>query len=655
VIPELGQFALILALGLALIQASVPLLGATRERKDWMALARPAATGQFVFVLAAFLVLCHAFLNDDFSVLYVSLNSNTALPTPYKLAAVWGAHEGSLLLWILILSAWTLAVTAGSRSLPEAFAARVLGVLGIVSVGMLLFTILTSNPFERLFPAAMDGNDLNPLLQDPALVIHPPILYAGYVGLAVPFAFAVAALLTGKLSPEWARWTRPWTTAAWMFLTVGIALGSWWAYYELGWGGWWFWDPVENASFMPWLAGTALIHSLAVTERRGIFKSWTLLLAIAAFSLSLLGTFLVRSGILVSVHAFASDPARGLFILLLLSVITGGALILYAARARHLTVEGGFRLVSRESFLLMNNILLVVATAAVLFGTLYPLFLDALGLGKISVGPPYFNTVFLIPMLPLAALVGVGMHSTWVRMSSESLVRRLILPAGVAVGIGVIFPWIIFGRASALTMIGVSVGLWVVAAALLDPVKRILRRGSAPIALTRGQWGMTFAHLGVGIFILGATVTSSYNVETDTSATPGDRWEVDGYELVFRDIRRVDGPNFQATEGEFEVRRDGRLVTILNPQKRIYRVQTSPMTEAAIDVGWGRDLFVALGDPLGDGAWSLRVQVKPLIRFIWLGALIMAFGGLLAITDPRYRTQRKQEKVQPSSELVETA
>ena len=653
-IPELGQFALILALGLALIQASVPLLGATRGRQDWMALARPAAVGQFVFVAAAFLVLCHAFLNDDFSVLYVSLNSNTALPTPYKIAAVWGAHEGSLLLWILILSTWTLAVTVGSRSLPEPFAARVLGVLGIVSVGMLLFTILTSNPFERLFPAAMDGNDLNPLLQDPALVIHPPILYGGYVGLAVPFAFAVAVLLTGKLSPEWARWTRPWTVAAWMFLTVGIALGSWWAYYELGWGGWWFWDPVENASFMPWLACTALIHSLAVTERRGIFKSWTLLLAITAFSLSLLGTFLVRSGILVSVHSFASDPARGLFILLLLSVITGGSLILFAARARHLTVEGGFRLISRESFLLMNNILLVVATAAVLFGTLYPLFLDALGLGKISVGPPYFNTVFLIPMLPLAALVGVGMHSTWVRMSGESLARRLILPAGVAVGLGIILPWIIFGRASALTMIGVSLGLWVVAAALLDPLKRVLRRGSAPIAFTRGQWGMTFAHLGLGIFILGATVTSSYNLETDMSATPGDRWEVGGYELVFRDIRRVDGPNFQATEGEFEVRRDGRLITILNPQKRIYRVQTSPMTEAAIDVGWGRDLFVALGDPLGDGAWSLRVQVKPLIRFIWLGALIMAFGGLLAITDPRYRAQRAQEKVQLSAQSVKT-
>jgi len=643
-IPELGQFALILALGLTLIQASVPLLGAATQREDWMALARPAATGQFVFVAVAFLALCHAFLNDDFSVRYVAMNSNTALPTAYKIAAVWGAHEGSLLLWILILSTWTLAVTVGSRSLPEAFAARVLGVLGIVSVGMLVFTLLTSNPFERLFPAAAEGNDLNPLLQDPGLVMHPPILYSGYVGLAVPFAFAVAALLTGSLSSAWARWARPWTVAAWMFLTVGIALGSWWAYYELGWGGWWFWDPVENASFMPWLAGTALIHSLAVTERRGIFKSWTLLLAIAAFSLSLLGTFLVRSGILVSVHAFASDPARGLFILLLLSVITGGSLILYAVRARHLTVEGGFRLISRESFLLMNNILLVVATAAVLFGTLYPLFLDALGLGKISVGPPYFNTVFLIPMLPLAVLIGVGMHSAWLRTSGESLARRLALPAGVALALGITIPWLVFGRASALTMIGVSAGLWVVGAALLEPVKRVLRRGAAPMPLTRGQWGMSFAHLGVGVFILGATVTSSYNVETDSSASPGDRWEVDGYELVFRDIRRIQGPNFEATEGEFEVRRDGRLVTILTPQKRVYRVQTSPMTEAAIDVGWGRDLFVALGDPLGDGAWSLRVQVKPLIRFIWLGALIMAFGGLLAISDPRYRTKRARQE-----------
>jgi cytochrome c-type biogenesis protein CcmF len=594
VIPELGQFALILALGLALIQASVPILGAAREREDWMALARPVAVGQFVFVAAAFLILCHAFLNDDFTVLYVATNSNSALPNAYKIAAVWGAHEGSLLLWILILSVWTLAVSVGSRSLPEAFASRVLGGLGLVSVGMLLFTLLTSNPFERLFPAALDGNDLNPLLQDPALVMHPPILYMGYVGLAVPFAFAVAALLTGSLSSAWARWTRPWTVAAWMFLTVGIALGSWWAYYELGWGGWWFWDPVENASFMPWLAATALIHSLAVTERRGIFKSWTLLLAIFAFSLSLLGTFLVRSGILVSVHSFASDPARGLFILLFLSVITGGSLILYAVRARHLTVEGGFRLVSREAFLLMNNILLVVATAAVLFGTLYPLFLDALSMGKISVGPPYFNAVFLIPTLPLAALVGFGMHSTWQRTSGETLLRRLTVPAALAVGLGVTVPWLIFGTASALTTIGVIVGLC---------------------------------------------------VETDAAARPGESREVAGYEFIFRDIRQVQGPNYEAVEGEFEVRRNGRLETILTSQKRIYRVQTSPMTESAIDAGWTRDLYLALGDDLGEGAWSLRVQYKPLVRFIWLGALIMALGGLIAITDPRYRTERARDRV----------
>jgi cytochrome c-type biogenesis protein CcmF len=553
---------------------------------------------------------------------------------------VWGAHEGSLLLWILILSAWTFGVVVGSRSMPQVFAARVLGVLGISSVGVLLFTLLTSNPFDRLLPPAVEGNDLNPLLQDPALVMHPPILYAGYVGFAVPFAFAVAALLSGDLSKQWARWTRPWTIAAWMFLTLGIALGSWWAYYELGWGGWWFWDPVENASFMPWLAGTALIHSLAVTERRGIFKSWTLLLAIAAFSLSLLGTFLVRSGVLISVHAFASDPARGLFILVLLSVITGGALVLYAMRASTMTSDGGFRLVSRESFLLMNNILLIVATAAVLFGTLYPLFLDALGLGKISVGPPYFNTVFIIPTLPLALLLGFGMHATWKSMSGETLLRRLAMPAGVALVLGIALPWIVFRTASALSMIGVVTGLWVIAAALLEPVRRALRSRAAPMPWSRAQWGMTLAHLGVGVFILGATVTSSYSIETDRRAAPGDRWEVAGYEIVFRNLRQVEGPNYEAAEGEFEIRRDGRLVTVLSPQKRIYRVQRNPMTEAAIDPGWGRDLFLALGEPLGDGAWSLRVQFKPLIRFIWFGCVIMAFGGLLAASDPRYRRER---------------
>ena len=644
-IPEFGHFALILALGLALIQASVPLLGAARQRTDWMVLARPMAVGQFVFVAAAFVVLAHAFYVDDFSVRYVALNSNTALPTAYKIAAVWGSHEGSLLLWILILAGWTLGVAAASRGLPEAFAARVLGVLGLVSVGMLLFTLLTSNPFDRVFPPPVDGNDLNPLLQDPGLVMHPPLLYMGYVGLSVPFAFSVAALMTGRLNSAWARWTRPWTVGAWMFLTVGIALGSWWAYYELGWGGWWFWDPVENASFMPWLAATALIHSLAVTERRGIFKSWTLLLAIAAFTLSLLGTFLVRSGILVSVHAFASDPARGLFILLLLSAISGGALLLYAVRARRFRDEGGFRPISRESFLLINNVLLIAATAVVLLGTLYPLFSDALGFGKPSVGPPYFNIAFLIPMLPLAALVGMGMHAYWQKMSASVLMRRLRVPAGVALVVGVLLPWLLFGGAGVMTTIGVVVGCWLILSSLLDPVTRAVRNRSARRPLQRAQWGMILAHLGVGVFILGVTVVSSYSIETDAAAVSGDRREVGGYEFIFRGTRDVQGPNYQAVEGEFEVRRNGSLVTVLAPQKRIYRVQQSPMTETAIDAGWRRDLLVALGDPLGDGAWSLRVQYRPLIRFIWLGALIMAVGGLVALSDPRYREERVRRAV----------
>ena len=430
-------------------------------------------------------------------------------------------------------------------------------------------------------------------------------------------------------------------------MTVGIALGSWWAFYELGWGGWWFWDPVENASFMPWLAGTALIHSLAVTERRGIFKSWTILLAILAFSLSLLGTFLVRSGVLVSVHSFAADPARGLFILALLSVITGGALVIYALRAGRMDSEGGFRLVSREAFLLLNNILLVVAVAAVLFGTLYPLFLDALGLGKISVGPPYFNTVFLIPALPLGLFLGAGMHATWKSMAGETLMRKLAIPAVFAVLLGALLPWLVFRTASALTMVGVIVGLWVIITALLEPVRRMLSSTRSAMPLSRAQWGMTLAHLGVGMFILGVTITSTYTIETDRGARPGDRWEVQGYEFVFRGVRNFDGVNYRATEGEFEVRRGGSLVTVMTPEKRTYLVQQNPMTEAAIDAGWTRHLFVALGEPLGDGAWSLRVQIKPLIRFIWLGPLIMAFGGLLAATDPRYRRQTVTTRVKP--------
>ena len=649
--PELGQLSLILALCLATVQAILPLLGAAQGRADLMALARPAAVGQFVFVTAAFLILVQAFLVNDFSVLYVATNSNSALPAAYKVAAVWSAHEGSLLLWIAILSGWTFAVAAGSRHLPDVFASRVLGVLGIVSMGVMLFTLLTSNPFERLQPAAFEGNDLNPLLQDPALVMHPPILYAGYVGLAVPFGFAVAALLSAQLSQEWARWTRPWTVGAWVFLTIGIALGSWWAYYELGWGGWWFWDPVENASFMPWLAATALIHSLAVTERRGIFKSWTILLAITAFSLSLLGTFLVRSGILISVHAFASDPARGLFILVLLSVISGGALILYAMRAHRMDQDGGFQPLSRESFLLLNNILLIFAAGLILIGTLYPLFVDALGMGKLSVGPPYFNLVFLLPTLPLVFLMGVGMHSFWKTMPKSVLVNRLKIPIILALLFGVGLPLVVFGRATILTLVGCVAGMWVVVTAMLEPAQRLIRGEGSISKIRRSQWGMMVAHFGVGIFILGVTVTSSYSIETDQARAPGDSWELAGYQFFFRSTRDVMGPNYQAVEGEFEVRKGGRLLTVLTPQKRVYRVQQSPMTEAAIQSGLRQDIFIALGDSLGGGAWSLRVQYKPLIRFIWLGALIMAFGGILAISDTRYYRRQKQDQSQSPHDI----
>jgi cytochrome c-type biogenesis protein CcmF len=640
VIPELGQFALVLALCLSLVQAALPLVGAARSKPEWMALARPAAAGQFVFVGMAFVALIYAFVTDDFSVEFVAAHSNSALPLHYKVAAVWGGHEGSLLLWIMVLAMWTLAVAWRSRSQPEEFVSRVLGVLGIVSFGIISFALLTSNPFTRLTPPAFDGNDLNPLLQDQGMMIHPPGLYFGYVGMAVPFAFAVAALLTGRLDKNWARWTRPWTIAAWMFLTVGIALGSWWAYYELGWGGWWFWDPVENSSFMPWLMATALLHSLAVTEKRGIFKSWTVLLAIAAFSLSLLGTFLTRSPVMVSVHAFASDPTRGMYILMLLGLICGGSLLLYMFRAASLEAEGGFKLLSREAFLLANNLLLVIATALVLFGTLYPLFIDALGLGKISVGPPYFNLVFLVPVLPLAVLMGVGMHSVWRSTATSMLMRRLRWPAATALLLGIALPFALFDTSSVMTAVSVTIGLWVCVTALLDPVMRLIRRGGP--SLTRAHLGMCVAHLGVGVFILGATIASAYNLEVDLSARPGESLTAGGYEFVFRNIRTVEGANFVADEGEFELRKDGRLISVLTPQKRIYRVQPTPMTEAAIDVGMTRDVFVALGEPLGDSAWSVRLQVKPLIRFVWLGALIMALGGLLAISDRRYRQTARE-------------
>ncbi len=651
-IPEIGHFALILALSLAICQGVMPLLGAHRGDEALMAVARPAARGQFVFVLIAFACLAWSFLNDDFSVLYVANHSQLALPDVYKFSAVWGAHEGSLLLWILILSVWTVAVGRYSRSLPESFAARVLGVLGLLSCGFMLFTLLTSNPFERYIPAPQDGADLNPLLQDPGLAIHPPILYTGYVGFSVAFAFAVAAMLSGQLDRTWARWTRPWTTWAWLFLTVGVALGSWWAYYELGWGGWWFWDPVENASFMPWLAGTALIHSLAVTEKRGLFKSWTLLLAITAFSLSLLGTFLVRSGILISVHAFATDPSRGLFILAFLGVVIGGALALYAWRAPSLDSDAGFKPLSRETFLLLNNVLLVIAATLILFGTLAPLIADVMKAGKISVGAPWFEIAFAIPMLPLILLIGVGMHTAWRSQDWPTLAGQLKMPAVFALVAGLALPALVYDRFGGLVTVGAVAAFWIMSVALIQPI-RSLRRPPGTPRITRAALGMSVAHFGVGFFVLGVSIVQAFSIEADLRMAPGESVDVAGFTFELRELRNVQGPNFQALEGEIEIRKNGEFLGVLRPQKRTYRVQQSPMTEAGILASLHRDLFVALGDPLGNGAWSVRLQYKPMIRFIWLGAFIMALGGLIAASDRRYQFAKGAVKSSKKSALGE--
>ena len=635
-IPELGTLCLILALLLTLAQAFFGLVGAHRNRASWMAVVTPAVAGVWVFVALAFGLLTYSFVVHDFSVNYVATNSNSQLPLLYRFAAVWGAHEGSLLLWVLILSTWALLVAGLSGSLPVVFRARVLGVLGLIGVGFTSFTLLTSSPFARLIPAAMDGADLNPILQDPALAAHPPMLYMGYVGTAVAFSFAVAAMLAGRLDASWARWTRPWTVAAWLFLTVGIALGSWWAYYELGWGGWWFWDPVENASFMPWLVTTALIHSLAVTEKRGLFKSWTLLLAIFAFSLSLLGTFIVRSGVLVSVHAFASDPSRGMFILALLLFFIVGALTLYAIRAPTLTSDAGFEIVSRESFLMLNNALLVAAAALILVGELWPLFMDAFKLGKISVGPPYFNTVFLVPTLPLIALVGVGMHSAWKRALLGSRVRQLSIIAAVGLGLALIVALGFYGHFKLLTIVGFTAGFFVMGSSLIMPYDAWRKQQALP----RAMLGMAIAHFGVGVFAIGISGVASYTVEKDISLAPGESARLAGYDFKFHGTHPVTGPNYEAVEGRVTITRDGNPVTELTTQKRTYRVQRNPMTQAGITVAWNRDLFVALGEDLGAGRWSMRLQYKPLIRYIWLGALVMALGGFIAIMDRRYRTRR---------------
>jgi len=645
-IPELGQFILMLALAVALVQGIVPMVGAQRGRADWMALARPAAWLQFTLVLLAYFCLTASFVRHDFSVLYVASNSNSALPLPYRVAAVWGGHEGSLLLWVLMLSVWTVAVARYSRSLPLVFVARILAVLGLVSVGFLLFMLVTSNPFDRLIPAAVDGRDLNPLLQDPGMVIHPPMLYMGYVGFSVAYAFAIAALIGGNLDATWARWTRPWTSAAWIFLTFGIGLGSWWAYNELGWGGWWFWDPVENASFMPWLVGTALIHSLAVTEKRGGFKVWTVLLAIMAFSLSLLGTFLVRSGVLSSVHSFATDPRRGLFILAFLVIVIGASLILYAWRAPRVGLGQRFGLFSKESMLLVNNMLLVTACGGVLLGTLYPLFLDAMGMGKISVGPPYFDTVFVLMMAPLLLLMGVGPLMRWKQDDAGSLARRLRWALVFAIVAALLSGWLM-GRISPATTGGLFLAWWIVAAISVDLIERLKPKpgmggsivGRARL-LPRAMVGMMVAHLGVAVFAFGVAMVKTYETERDVKMGPDASTDIAGFHFRMLSLKDVQGPNYAAAQAEIEVSRDGKVIALLAPEKRIYRVQNNPMTEAAVDSSLLRDLYISMGEQLPTGEWIVRVQHKPFIAMVWGGCLVMMLGGLLAASDRRYRARQ---------------
>jgi len=645
---EVGHFALWLALGIALVLSIVPMLGAARHRADWMAIARPAAALQFAFVAFAFGCLVTAFVNNDFSVLYVASNSNTSLPTHYRVAAVWGGHEGSMLLWLLMLTGWAFAVARFSKHLPLPVLARILSVMGMLSVGFLLFLLLTSNPFDRLANPPLDGRDLNPLLQDPGMVFHPPMLYMGYVGLSVAFSFSVAALIGGNLDGIWARWTRPWTTVAWIFLTIGIAMGSGWAYYELGWGGWWFWDPVENASFMPWLVATALIHSLAVTEKRGSFKSWTVLLAILAFSLSLLGTFLVRSGVLSSVHAFATDPRRGLFILAFLVFVIGSSLALYAWRAPTVGLGARFEWVSRETFLLVNNVLLMAACGAVLLGTLYPLLLDALGMGKISVGPPYFDTVFVPLMAPLVFLIGVGPLARWKAAELPALAKRLRWALLVAIVAALLTAWL-RGHLSVVSVLGLAMAFWVVAALLTDLADRLKPSGvvrtsvlSRARQIPRAMIGMMIAHFGIAVFIFGVTLVKSGEVERDVKMDVGDTTEVRGYTFTFRGVQPLQGPNYRAAQGTVEVTRDGKAVTTLHPEKRVFPVAGTTMTEAAIDPGFTRDLYVSLGEPLTGNTWIVRVYVKPFVGWIWGGCLLMAFGGFLAATDRRYRSKVRE-------------
>ena len=635
---EYGHIALLIALAFACVQSFVPLVGAQTNRTWLMQYARPMALGQATFLIISFIALTYCFVVDDFSVAYVANNSNSLLPTLFKVSAVWGAHEGSLLLWVLMLGLWGAAVALFSRSLPLDMVARVLAIMGMVGVGFILFTLFTSNPFDRSLPSIpADGADLNPLLQDFGLVIHPPTLYMGYVGFSVAFAFAIAALLGGRLDAAWARWSRPWTTAAWVFLTLGIALGSWWAYYELGWGGWWFWDPVENASFMPWLVGTALIHSLAVTEKRGIFKSWTVLLAIFAFSLSLLGTFLVRSGVLTSVHAFASDPERGVFILILLGLCVGGSLTVYALKAPTVSSAGKFKLLSREGFLLANNALLVIAALTILLGTLYPLIIDFVSGEKLSVGSAWFNTMFVPLASALTALAGMGALSRWKVMPGKLLLAQISGSIVVAIIVAAAFPLVYAGEMNVKVAFGLFIATILIAITFSDIWRKSKGQISRLFKLSKSYWGMVLAHLGVAIMVIGITVVSNFSVEKALKMYPGDVATLSGYDFKFTQVGQKQGPNYMAHVGVFEVTKNGEDVATLHAEKRRYKVKGSMMTEAAIDAGLFRDLYVSMGEPLADGAWAMRLQVKAYMRWVWLGAIFMSIGGLLAILDKRYR------------------
>ncbi len=641
-LPEFGQLALIMAMMVAFLQALVPLWGVAANNGVAMTYARPLAAAQALFLLVSVVVLALCFVNDDFSVAYVAANSNTALPTPYKISAVWGAHEGSLLLWVAMLGWWGLAVALFSRSLPLPMLSRVLGIMGLVSFGFILFTLETSNPFERILPSVpREGADLNPLLQDFGLIVHPPTLYMGYVGLSVVFAFAIAALLGGRLDAAWARWSRPWTTAAWVFLTIGIALGSWWAYYELGWGGWWFWDPVENASLMPWLVATALLHSLAVTEKRGLFKSWTVLLAIFAFSLSLLGTFLVRSGVLTSVHAFASDPERGVFVLALLGLVVGGSLLIYALKAPTVASVGRYEWLSRESFLLMNNLLLLVAAFAILLGTLYPLAIDFLGMGKISVGASWFNLMFVPISVVLTLIIGVGAMSRWKQDRANRLTRETWWAAVAALLLGIVAPLVASGELNWSVVMGIGISVWLVAVSLADVWKKCRGQLSRLPSLSLSFNGMILAHIGVAVTVVGVTMVANYSIEESVRMAPGDSYVVDGYRFEFERAGHIEGPNYVSDAAQFVVYDGDDEIAVLRPEKRRYLARNTIMTEAAIDVNLLRDVYVSMGEPLDDGAWGMRIQVKPFMRWVWLGAIFMAVGGVLAMFDKRYR-QRKQ-------------